>query len=134
MKSFVVYTGMNDKCRHQLMVVPFNEELHYLQSLVGGLIEHYIIDEELNELHIDMWIDDEGKMKGLPPTIALLHEGELVDVIVGNCVFSKYNSEGETLGLDAHEVGIVDRWIREQKVVGLQMKDGKTISVLAVDR
>ena len=132
MTSFVVYTGI-EGVRHQLTVVPFNSELKYLQSLVGGLIEHYIIDEELNDLHIDMWIDDEGKLKNLKPTIALMNDGQLVDVIFGNCVFSKYNDEGETLGLEEYEVGIVDRWIREQDIVGLKDKDGHTFPCLAVD-
>lgn len=134
MSHFVVYTGMNDKCRHQLTVVPFNDKLEYLQSLVGGLIEHYVIDRDLDAQHIDMWIDDEGKFKSdYKPTIALLYNGELYDVIMGNCVFSKYNSEGETLGLNVDEVSVVDRWIRAQKVVGLTMKDGCTVPCIAVD-
>lgn len=132
MTSFVVYTGI-EGVRHQLTVVPFNSELKYLQSLVGGMLEHFNIDAELYDLHIDMWIDEQGKLKGLKPTIALMNDGQLVDVIVGNCVFSKFNAEGDTLGLEEYEVGIVDRWIREQEIVGLKDKDGYMFPVLAVD-
>lgn len=134
-KAFVVYKGIDEdvKNRH-IEVVPFDEKLEYLQGLVGGLIEHFIIDRDLDRLHIDMWIDDEGKLKeGLKPTFALLHDGKLYDYILGNCVFSKYTDQGETLGLSPDEVGIVTRWLHDQQVVGLVKRDGSSVPVLAVD-
>ena len=140
-KSFVVYKGIIEDrskdrpIRKQIEVVPFDPGLKYLQNLVGGYLEHYIIDEGLNELYIDMWIDEEGKLKdGLIPTFALCHDGQLIDVIFGNCVFSKYNREGETLGLNEDEVVTVLKYLEDLPIVGLLKKDGSTDPCLAVDR
>lgn len=134
-EAFVVYKGIDEiKEKRQIEVVPFDPELKYLQNLVGGYIEHFIISQDLNELHIDMWIDDEGKLKqGLKPTFALLVNGEFHDYISGNCVFSKYTDEGETVGLSQDEVLIVIRWLTDQPVVGLMKRDGSSVPVIAVD-
>jgi len=139
-KAFVVFKGIIEDrsqdrpIRKQIEVVPFDPELKYLQNLVGGYIEHYIIDEGLNNQFIDMWIDEEGKLKdGLQPSFALCRDGQLYDVIFGNCVFSKYNREGETLGLDQDEVVVVLKYLEELPIVGLLKKDGSTVPCLAVD-
>ena len=121
---FFVYRGI-ERSNHALKceLRPFNEELHYLQDLVGGYLEHFIISDHLNDLHIDMWIDEEGKLKTLEPTWALLdQEDQLVDVIYGNCVFSKYNDEGETLGLSMDEVRIVEDFLTNSRMVELVSK------------
>lgn len=132
--AFVVYKGIDQvKKRRQIEVVPFDPELKYLQKLVGGYIEHFIIDEGLNQFHIDMWIDEEGKFKeGLTPSFALMHDGQLYDVIFGNCVFSKYDGQGETFGLSLDEVNIVIKYLMDRDVVGLIKKDGSTVPALAV--
>ena len=141
-KVFVVYKGikMDDTkdrpIRRQIEVRPFNNDLEYLQGLVEGYLEHYVIDDGLDRLHIDMWINEEGKFQeGLKPTIALTHEGQLYDVIMGNCVFSKYNEAGETLGLNPKEMCIVIDWLNDQDIVGLISRDGSPdIPVLKVER
>ena len=83
----------------ELKMEVFSEELSALQKQVGGTIEHFYIDEELTNNHIDMWIDDEGKLKNLKPTMLLYHDGRLVDYISGPCVFTRYDSDGITYGL-----------------------------------
>lgn len=135
-KAFVIYKGIDEKTmKRQVEVRPFDDELAYLQGLVGGFIEHYIIDDKLDRQMIDMWIDEEGKLKdGLVPTFALLHEGQLYDVIFGNCVFSKYDLEGNTLGLDPDEVSRVIGFLNDCDVVGLIKRDGSTVPSLSVDR
>lgn len=138
---FVVYKGIkidptkDRPIRRQIEVRPFEESLKYLQDLVGGYIEHFIIDPDLDRLHIDMWINEEGKfIEGLDPSIALCHEGRLYDVIMGNCVFSKYNDQGETLGLTLDEMNIVIDWVNNQKIVGLISNNGGPDQpVIAVD-
>ena len=140
---FVVYTGVKiDRSkvrpvRRQIEVRPFNDELKYLQNLVDGYLEHYVIDDDLDRIHIDMWINEEGKFReDFKPTIALTHEGKLYDVIMGPCVFSKYNDEGETLGLSLDEMNIVIDWINNQDIVGLMSRDEKEpdIPVIVVVR
>ena len=135
-KGFLVYKGIDDKrLRRQIEIRPFKEPLEYLQGLVGGYLEHYIIDDKLDANYIDMWINEEGKLiEGLQPTFALLHDGELYDVIFGNCVFSKYDDEGNTLGLDEFEINRVIAFLNDCNVVGLTKKDGSTVPVLAVNK
>lgn len=138
-KCFVVYKGVDidetktPPLRRHIEVVPFEDGLHYLQSLVDGHIEHYIIDKRLNAYHIDMWINEEGKFRDdFKPTFALLRDGKLVDAIVGPCVFSKYNDEGETLGLSLNEMNIVIDWIQNHEVVGLVSTDDTIHHCIAI--
>lgn len=141
-KVFVVYKGIkidNTKdrpIRRQIEVRPFNDGLEYLQGLVEGFIEHYVIDDDLDSLHIDMWINEEGKFReDLDPTFALFHDGRLYDYIMGPCVFSKYNNKGETLGLSLNEMNIVIDWINNQEIVGLvRQSDAMTFHVIKVEK
>ena len=135
-KAFVVYKGIDEKkMNRQVEVRPFDDALEYLQGLVGGYIEHYVIDSKLDHNFIDMWIDDEGKLKdGLAPTFALMHEGKLYDVIFGNCVFSKYDLDGNTLGLTPDDVSRVIGFLNDCNVVGLIKKDGSTVPCLSVNK
>jgi len=135
-KAFVVYKGIDlSDNKRKIEVRPFDDELSYLQGLVGGYIEHYIISDELDYKFIDMWIDEEGKLKdGLTPTFALLHDHDLYDVIFGNCVFSKYDLDGNTLGLTPDEVSQVIKFLNDCDVVGLIKKDGSTVPALAVNK
>lgn len=97
---------------HFPYVEPFNESLKALQEQVGGLLEHFIINEGLNQLYIDMWIDDEGKLKGHKPTFLLCDDdGNPVDSIVGNCVFTKYDTDGNTYGLTQDDINEVMAWL-----------------------
>ena len=134
---FVIYKGLKENTEHsvEVEIKPFNEELHYLQSLVGGYLEHFIIDDDLDRQHIDMWIDEEGKLKmeELKPTWSLCDpQGNIYDVIFGNCVFSKYNDDGETLGLTIDEVHTVIDFLLSCPRGYLQHKDSnqKISSVL----
>jgi hypothetical protein len=59
------------------------------QKFVGGLIELIGLTEEL-----DLICNDEGKINGLPPQAAWLDNGELVDIICGNCFVCRHDDEG----------------------------------------
>lgn len=125
---FLVYKGVKENAEHsvEVEIKPFGEELEYLQSLVGGYLEHFIIDRHLDDLHIDMWIDEEGKFKTdqYKATWSLCdHDGTVYDVIFGNCVFSKYNDEGETLGLTQDEVNIVIQFLLDCPRAYIEFKD-----------
>lgn len=134
----VVYKGVLDepertpRYNKQVLCIPFVDTLEYLQSLVGGSIEHFVIDEELDNQHIDMWINEEGKLINLPPSIALEYDGKLVDIIMGTCVFTKYDDEGNTLGLTLQETNIVSNWIRKQDMAMLKDDKDKSYPVLVV--
>lgn len=130
----VRYLGIDrqSKNRH-IEVVPFEDGLEFLQSKVDGYIEHYVISEYLNSIYIDMWINEEGKFRSdFEPVFALMHDNILYDVIVGPCLFTSFNDDGDTLGLTDDEVNIVIQYLSELDVVGLVNKDGDTIPVLNV--
>lgn len=113
---------------HFPYVEPFNESLEALQEQVGGLIEHFIIDESLNDRRIDMWIDDEGKLKGHKPTFLLCDkDGNPLDAIVGNCVFTKYDGDGNTFGLSQEDINIVMSWLGTLPFVPVHKNDDESL-------
>lgn len=77
-----------------------DSQLSVLQNAVGGLIEAVDLGDSLT-----MWVNEEGKLNGLPiNAIATLlwekHFG-FTDVIVGDVIFTGgTGDEGETLGLN----------------------------------
>lgn len=69
------------------------------QELVGGYIECLAIDKD-----IDLWLNEEGKLNGLPFNFGLLQDGELVDVIVGDVFFSSHDRHGNTTSLNDKQI------------------------------
>ena len=62
------------------------DELEDLQREVGGYIGTTYFGEKLEEQKISLIFNEDGKQVGLPPTIALVDEGEVIDVITGNVI------------------------------------------------
>lgn len=90
---------------------PFSEDVETLQGLVGGYIEHVMIPD-LADRGIDLWVNDEGKLIGLTPTIGLIHDDELIDVLNGTVVFTRFGTEGETFGLTDEDCDFIKDYIR----------------------
>lgn len=118
----------------EMSMEEFDPSLKALQNQVGGFIEHYIIDEALNQRRIDMWIDEEGKMKNLRPTFLLMHDGEMYDYISGPCVFTKYDSEGETYGLTDEDMEAVREFLYHTPCAEYTTRDGSKGYALVVER
>lgn len=74
-------------------VDPSGNSLDLLQSLVGGYIERIPLFDDLG---IDVWCNDEGKLQNLPVTAFIRHGKEIVDAIAGPLAFSGFDDEGET--------------------------------------
>lgn len=111
----------------------FNEELKALQNQVGGSIEHFYIHESLTRRGIDMWIDDEGKLKNLKPSILLMHQGQKIDYISGPCVFTRYDEEGYTWGLTDDDVKVVREFLYHLPMAEYECQDGSKGYALVVD-
>ena len=79
-----------------------NLNLKYLQSKVGGYIELVSWYNQLSDLNIDMWINEEGKsIQGLLPTFIVVDsKDEIKDIIMGDVVFTSCDNEGNTIGLN----------------------------------
>lgn len=111
--------------------IDYEEKDGFLQNLVDGWIEHYNLSQDLYNLNVDCWINEEGKMKHLPPTFQLCSaDDKILDYIVGNVVFTAYNEQGDTFGLSDIQEQAVIKWLEEQKKTVVQtLKDGKIYGV-----
>jgi len=97
------------------------DTLPVLQKAVEGYIDHMSWVPELNDRHIDMWINDEGKLENKSPCLIYKNAdtGEIIDIVVGNIVISRYNDQGETLSLTDDDVEYVFKWISRLEIVVL---------------
>lgn len=98
MKIIVKKVGMDAE------VVDVEEiTLELMQELVGRLIEHYTVSED-----VDMWMNDCGKLLGLQENIAIgiARDGvrEVVDIVSGDIFFSAHNDEGDSIGLTEEQI------------------------------
>lgn len=90
--------------------------LEYLQSQVGGFIELVSWFEDLNNLGIDMWINEEGKLiENLKTTFIVVdNNGEVVDAIFGDVVFTSTDMEGNTIGLNDIQIQRIKKILGQQ--------------------
>lgn len=94
--------------------------LESLQKIVGGWIEIPFLSRRFADEGIDTIINEEGKLIGLKPQIAVLQRDtfKLVDLVAGNCIFASHNEEGDTVGLTDEQIKIVKEELREELIVG----------------
>lgn len=97
---------------------PYDDDFRALQKQVGGTFQHFDIFppftmqwEDVHKYsHIDSWINDEGKLIGLMPTIPVLNENdEMIDFVVGNICFLRSDEYGNSYGLNLSEMLTVMR-------------------------
>lgn len=84
----------------------YTDSYEFIRTEVDGWIEHINLPV-FDERHIDVWLNEEGKILGLEPTIALFNKKDLVDVVVGTIVFTRYNDDGETLPLSTEDIAYI---------------------------
>lgn len=78
--------------------------LETMQNLVGGNIEHIVISESYK---IDAWCNEEGKILGLEPNVALLQNRKHLDTIMRTIFFTAFDYEGNTLSLTSNQIDII---------------------------
>lgn len=85
-------------------------DLESLQYEVGGYIETPHIIPELYKAGIDMVINEEGKfVHDFDPEIAITNKDrDVMDVIYGPCVFTSYDSEGNTTAINDDQIEILE--------------------------
>jgi hypothetical protein len=84
--------------------------LEHLQKIVGGYIEIPFLSKKFFDNDIDIIINEEGKLiEGMNPEIAVVNEaqGNIVDIVYGNCIFASHNEEGDTVSLNDEQMQIV---------------------------
>ena len=75
-------------------IIEFKEGYRELQKLVHGNFEMPFLFND-----VDVVINEEGKMNGMPPNRYLYYDGSLVDIIFGNIVIVGSDENGETVSL-----------------------------------
>ncbi len=107
-----------------------NLNLKYLQSKVGGYIELVSWYNQLSDLNIDMWINEEGKfMQGLLPTFIVVDsKDEIKDIIMGDVVFTSSDNEGNTIGLNDIQAQKIKRIFKKTAV----LNNGAIVSIMKI--
>ena len=106
----------------ELKVKEIDNTLEALQKIVGGYIEIPYLSEVFAKNGIDVIINDEGKfIEGMKPEIAIVKDGtnEVLDVVMGNCIFASHNDEGDTVALNEVQIMIVQNELK--MLAGLTM-------------
>lgn len=78
-------------------------------ALDGGYLEHIQYNRRLVENKIDMWCDEEGKLKELAPEIVVFERetNKIVEVLVGPIVFTGSDGYGNSLPLTDAQIAII---------------------------
>lgn len=79
------------------------------QKLVGGYFDIPYVSEKLCEKNIDVYVNDEGRVIGLEPSIIIVDGSQMIDFIVGTCVFASHNDNGDTIGLNKEQVLFIQK-------------------------
>jgi hypothetical protein len=94
----------------ELKVQDIGGGLEDLQKIVGGYIEIPYLGDTFRSNDIDVIINEEGKLiEGMKPEIAIVNEaqGNILDIVYGNCIFASHDEEGNTIGLNEEQIQIV---------------------------
>lgn len=101
-------------------------ELEDLQKIVGGYIEIPFLTETFTKNGIDVIINEEGKFIGdLRPEILIADKEtkQMVDVVMGNCIFASHDEEGETTALTEEQYDIIMRELQTSALLGYGDKE-----------
>lgn len=93
--------------------------LENLQKIVGGWIEIPYISHRFAEEVIDVIINEEGKMIGLEPQIAVVRkdDNKILDLVMGNCIFASHDEEGNTVELTDKQIKIIKEELKYEAIV-----------------
>lgn len=110
---------------NELQVVETDKEtIGYkdLQEAVGGYIEAVRLDPYGDSKGVDIYINEEGKLMGLEPSLKWAN-GK--DVLCGNVVFCSYDDEGESVGLNQEQIELVEKYVAENRLSEIEWKNIK---------
>ena len=103
----------------QVVTFEVGESYEVLRSAVDGWIECV----RIGSLGIDLWVNEEGKIHGLPINfgVSYLYWDEykmpildrFADPIVGDVIFTTSNDEGETTGLSDEQMKYLQQYFAQ---------------------
>lgn len=90
--------------------------LESLQKIVGGYIELVYLFEELSKNKIDLYVNEEGKYL-MPENVNIYiryNDNSIKsETIVGPCLFSSYDDNGNIIGLTDEQIEFVKSYFSE---------------------
>lgn len=118
MKSYLVYDAEEQKFR-KVDENMYENTYELLKNNVNGCIECVSWINIFSERNIDIWINEEGKILNLLPSIIILDDkNNISDILNGNIVFAKSDSKGNTLPLNNEDIiFIIDIFERNKCLV-----------------
>lgn len=119
-KIRVVVLRINENKSLIITTEEIEKGLKSLNDIVGGYIEMPMLCRQLSKENIDMIINEEGKLIQLEPTIAIMDNGEAIDVVAGNVIFAGHNDNGETIGLTDVQVALVYQLLMKEGLFSSQ--------------
>ena len=105
-------------------------DLRSLQEEVGGLITLAPHFDELTEMGIDIYADDEGLLKENPKVTMLILDDKrqnVKEILVGNLVLAGRDEEGDIASLTDEQVDYIRNHL---KVVEYSKDDGRLLKAL----
>lgn len=109
------------KSNQKYQITEIENKLENLQEIVEGLIEAPYIPG-LTEKGITTFVNEEGKILNLKPSIALTQNDEILDLIHGNVLFASVDEEGETIGLNEEQIEIITKHLNNSKKLVIMQK------------
>jgi len=97
--------------------IEIENSLEAEQRFVDGYIEVISIGNG-----IDIVCNEEGKINHLQPTVAWIEDGEVIEIICGNCFLCRYNDEGNFVSIKNEDVEYI-----KFKLFPIEAVIGKTI-------
>lgn len=77
-----------------------------------------------------MVINEEGKLRSLPPTIAYIKDNQVIDYVCGNAVFLRYDDNGDFCSLRDEDFPYIKHRYGENGMLTLQEEQGLAHHVL----
>lgn len=102
------------------------DNVEELRKIVGGYIEIPFLKEAFTKNGIDVIINEEGKfIEDLRPEIAVVDRltNQVFDVIMGNCIFTSHDEEGNTIELNEEQYKIVMNELQMGAFLGYKGKE-----------
>lgn len=80
--------------------------LEHLQHEVHGHVE-CVAGENLGLPGIDLWVNDEGAVNGMPYAFTVMMNRQPVPLF-GDIVFARHDDEGDTIGLNDEDIRTIN--------------------------
>lgn len=93
----------------ELATYDSKKSYEFIRGAVDGYIERIPL-REFDKRHIDVWCNEEGKLRNdLDYTALLVYEGNPYDVVVGSLVFTRSTKGGKTVSLTDDDIEFIKK-------------------------